>query len=186
MADSILILHLVTECGLPVALIGFAFSIGSIGIIGGALIAGRVTKWLGVGPTIVVAAIGESVAWLPVAAAPDALLFAGLTLTITALGFFGVFWNVNAVSLRQAITPLAMRGRTNATMRFISWSTIPIGAVVGGALGTAIGLHNTIWVGALGSLLTFVPVALSSLREVREMPTAAERNTAEREPSFPP
>jgi MFS family permease len=173
-ADSILILHLVTERGLPVALIGFAFSIGSIGIIGGALIAGRVTKWLGVGPTILVAAIGESVSWLPVAAAPDALLFAGLTLTITALGFFGVFWNVNAVSLRQAITPLAMRGRTNATMRFISLSTIPLGSILGGALGTAIGLHNTIWVGAIGSLLTFVPVALSSVRHVREMPAAAD------------
>jgi MFS family permease len=175
-ADSILILHLVTERGFPVALIGFAFSIGSIGIIGGALIASRVTGRLGVGPTIVVAAIGESVAWLPVAAAPDALLFAGLALTIVALGFFGVFWNVNAVSLRQAITPLAMRGRTNATMRFISWSTIPLGSILGGVLGNAIGLHATIWVGAIGSLLTFVPVALSSVRHLREMPTAADES----------
>jgi MFS family permease len=174
LADTILILHLVTERRFPVALIGFAFSIGSIGIIGGALIAGRVTKWLGVGPTILAAAIGESVSWLPVAAAPDGLLFAGLTLTIVALGFFGVFWNVNAVSLRQAITPLALRGRTNATMRFISWSTIPLGSLLGGVLGGVIGLHATIWVGALGSLLTFVPVALSSVRQIREMPTAAD------------
>ena len=174
-ADSILILHLVTERGLPVALIGFAFTIGSVGIIGGALIAGRVTKWLGVGPTILIAAIGEGVSWIPVAAAPDALLFAGLTTTIVLLGLFGVFWNVNAVSLRQAITPVAMRGRTNATMRFISWSTIPLGSILGGVLGTAIGLHNTIWVGALGSLLTFVPVALSSVRRVGEMPTTADQ-----------
>jgi predicted MFS family arabinose efflux permease len=91
------------------------------------------------------------------------------------LGLFGVFWNVNAVSLRQAITPVAMRGRTNATMRFISWSTIPLGSILGGALGTAIGLHATIWVGALGSLLTFVPVALSSVRRVGEMPTTADQ-----------
>jgi MFS family permease len=170
LADSILILYLVTEHQFPPALIGLAFSLGSIGIIAGALIASRVTKAIGVGPTIVLAAVGESLSWLPVAAAPDALLFAGLTTTIVALGFFGVGWQVNALSLRQAITPRSMRGRVNATMRFISWSTIPLGSVLGGFLGGVIGLHNTIWLGALGSLLVFVPVALSSIWHVHEMP----------------
>jgi len=170
LADSILILYLVTEHQFPPALIGLAFSIGSVGIIAGALIANRVTKAIGVGPTIVLAAVGESLSWLPVAAAPDELLFAGLTTTIVALGFFGVGWQVNAVSLRQAITPRSMQGRVNATMRFISWSTIPVGSVLGGFLGGVIGLHNTIWLGALGSLVVFVPVALSSIWGVREMP----------------
>ena len=41
----------------------------------------------------------------------------------------------------------------NATMRFIVWGTIPIGAIVGGFLGGAIGLHPTIWVGAIGGAL---------------------------------
>jgi MFS family permease len=170
LADSILILYLVSEHQFPPALIGLAFSIGSVGIIAGALIANRVTKAIGVGPTIVLAAVGESLSWLPVAAAPEALLFAGLTTTIVALSFFGVGWQVNALSLRQAITPRSMRGRVNATMRFVSWSAIPIGSVLGGFLGGVIGLHNTIWLGALGSLVVFVPVALSSIWSVREMP----------------
>ncbi|HEV2005326.1 MAG TPA: MFS transporter [Candidatus Limnocylindrales bacterium] len=169
-ADSILILYLVTEHRFPPGLIGLAFSIGSVGIIAGALIANRVTKAIGVGPTIVLAAVGESLSWLPVAIAPDALLFAGLTTTIVALGFFGVGWQVNAVSLRQAITPRSMQGRVNATMRFVSWSTIPLGSVLGGFLGGVIGLHSTIWLGALGSLVVFVPVALSSIWRVRDMP----------------
>ena len=171
-ADSILILYLVTEHQFPPGLIGLAFSIGSVGIIAGALIASRVTKAIGVGPTIVLAAVGESLSWLPVAAAPDGLLFAGLTTTIVALGFFGVGWQVNAVSLRQAITPRSMQGRVNATMRFISWSAIPLGSVLGGFLGGVIGLHNTIWLGAMGSLVVFVPVAFSSIWGVREMPGA--------------
>jgi MFS family permease len=174
-ADSILILHLVAERGFSAATVGFAFSIGSVGVIGGALVTGRLTRLLGVGPTIVFAAIGESLAWLPLAMAPDSLLFPGLTATILVLGFCGVAWNINAVSLRQAVTPRRMQGRTNATMRFISWSTIPIGSILGGVLGGAIGLHNTIWIGAIGSLLTFVPVALSPLPRVREMPASADR-----------
>ena len=56
-------------------------------------------------------------------------------------------WNINQVSLRQAITPPRMQGRMNATMRFIVWGTIPLGAIIGGVLGDIIGLHATIWVG---------------------------------------
>ena len=173
-ADSILILHLVTERQFSPALIGLAFTLGSIGVIGGALLTGRLTKALGVGRMIVLAAVFDSVSWLPLAIAPDPLLFAGLTTTIVSLSFFGMFWNVNAMSLRQAITPPGMRGRMNATMRLISWGTIPVGSILGGVLGGAIGLHNTIWVGAIGSLITFIPVALSPIALIRTMPDTAD------------
>jgi MFS family permease len=175
-ADSILILHLVTERGMGPELIGFAFTAGSIGVFGGALAASPVTRRLGVGRVIVLAAIGESVSWLPVAFAPDAFLFAGLAATIIALSLFGALWNVNAVSLRQAITPVSMRGRMNATMRFISWGAIPVGATLGGLLGGIVGLHTTIAIGALGCLVVFVPVALSPVRAIRVMPEPQSRD----------
>jgi MFS family permease len=173
-ADSILILFLVTERQLSPALIGLAFTLGSVGVITGALVTSRLTKAIGVGPMIVLAAVAEGLSWLPVAIAPDSLLFLGLTTTIVALSFFGMMWNVNAMSLRQAITPAGVRGRMNATMRFISWGTIPVGYAVGGFLGGVIGLHNTIWVGAIGSVVSFVPVALSPIRQIRVMPESAD------------
>jgi MFS family permease len=173
-ADSILILFLVTERQFNPALIGLAFTIGSIGVITGALVASRLTKAIGVGPIILIASVGEGLSWLPVAIAPDALLFVGLTATIAALSFFGMLWNVNAMSLRQVVTPAGMRGRMNASMRFVSSGTIPIGYLVGGFLGGIIGLHNTIWLGALGSVISFVPVALSPIWQIREMPESAE------------
>lgn len=169
-ADAILILYLVTERQFTPAMIGLAFTIGSVGVIAGVLITGPLTRVVGVGRMIVLAAVGSSLSWLPVAFAPEPLLFPGLVVTIVALSFFGVFWNVNAMSLRQAITPPPMRGRMNATMRFISWGTIPIGTILGGLLGGLIGLHNTIVVGALGGLLAFVPVALSPIRDIHALP----------------
>jgi predicted MFS family arabinose efflux permease len=78
---------------------------------------------------------------------------------------------VNQVSLRQAITPERMQGRMNATMRFIVWGTIPIGLIVGGVLGSTIGLHATIWVGAIGGLFAFLTVLLSPVASLREIPT---------------
>ncbi len=58
----------------------------------------------------------------------------------------------------------------NATMRFIVWGTIPLGAILGGALGSVIGLHQTIIIGALGGLIAFIPVTLSSVRHIVTMP----------------
>jgi MFS family permease len=177
-AESILILFLVTERQFSPALIGLAFTLGSIGVIGGALVTSRLTKIVGVGRIIVIAAVAEGLSWIPVAIAPDSVLFLGLTTTIVALSFFGMTWNVNAMSLRQAITPAGIRGRMNATMRLISWGTIPVGYTIGGFLGGVIGLHNTIWVGALGAIVSFVPVALSPIRHIRAMPELAEEATA--------
>ena len=62
----------------------------------------------------------------------------------------------------------------NASMRFIVWGTIPIGLLAGGVLGTVIGLHATIWVGAIGSLVAFLPVALSPVRLLRTIPEPLE------------
>lgn len=93
-----------------------------------------------------------------------------LPATIAALSFFGMMWNVNAMRLRQAITPSVLRGRMNATMRFISWGTIPVGCLIGGFLGGVIGLHNTIWVGAIGAIVSCIPVAISPIGQIRTMP----------------
>ncbi|HEX5823861.1 MAG TPA: hypothetical protein VFY18_05300, partial [Candidatus Limnocylindrales bacterium] len=74
-------------------------------------------------------------------------------------------------SLRQAITPEHFLGRMNATMRFLVWGTIPIGSLIGAGLSEVIGVRPTIWVGALLSLLCFLPVFFSPVRHIRTIPT---------------
>ncbi|HEY7132365.1 MAG TPA: MFS transporter [Candidatus Limnocylindrales bacterium] len=170
---AILILYVSRE-GLSAEAIGFAFSIGSVGVLVAALITSRLTARVGVGRMLVATAIGFSLSGLPVAIASPAYLFPALALFGFLGGFFGVAWNINQVSLRQAITPPRMQGRMNATMRFIVWGTIPLGAIAGGALGNVIGLHETIWVGAIGGLVAFIPVTLSSARSIVTMPEPAE------------
>ena len=171
---SILILFLIRDRGFTPQTLGFAFSIGSVGVLAAALLTTRITARLGVGRTLVVMAFLFSLAGLPVALAPDSALFAAVALSGFLGGFCGVAWNINQVSLRQAITPTRMQGKMNATMRFIVWGTIPLGQIIGGFLATVIGLHNTIWVGAIGSLIAFLPVALSPVRDIVTMPEPVE------------
>jgi hypothetical protein len=55
-------------------------------------------------------------------------------------------------------------------MRFIVWGVIPLGNLVGGALASAFDLRTAIWAGAVGISFAFVPVLLSPVRSLREMP----------------
>ena len=91
----------------------------------------------------------------------------------------GVIYNVNQVSLRQAITPERMLGRMNATMRFIVWGTIPIGALVGGVLGARhrpAGRRSGSAPSA--SFLGFLPVLLSASEIAQRDPGIRSRHDA--------
>ena len=92
-----------------------------------------------------------------------------ITASVMIIGFGGILFNVTAISLIQAITPDRMLGRANASRRFVVWGVIPFGGLVGGALGSAIGLRETILIGALGGLLAVVPILLSPVRSVGRM-----------------
>jgi hypothetical protein len=59
-------------------------------------------------------------------------------------------------------------------MRFIVWGTIPVGSILGGVVATIFGLRTAIWVGAAGMVLALVPLLLSPVRSLRDMPTPAE------------
>jgi MFS family permease len=167
---AILILYLVRELGFTPLLIGLAFSAGSVGALVGALTANPIGRRLGVGPTIVLTAFTSGPGALLVAIAPPNLALPFVAAAVFLGSFGGVAYNINQISFRQAITPERMQGRMNATMRFIVWGTIPPGNLIGGFLGGAIGLHETIWVGAILSLTPFLPVLFSPVRSVREMP----------------
>ena len=167
---SILILYLVRELSFTPELLGLAFSVGSVGFLVGALTANRVARRFGVGPTIVGSALTFGPGALLIAIAPPNLAVPLVAASVFIAGLGGAIYNINQVSLRQAITPERMQGRMNATMRFIVWGTIPIGSTIGGFLGGVIGLHETIWIGAIGGLFVFLPVLLSPVRRLKTIP----------------
>jgi MFS family permease len=176
---AILILYLVREAKFGPEQIGIAFSLGSFGFLLGALTANRIARRVGVGPTIVGSGFVFGPAALLIAVAPLDMALPFVVASVFLAGLGGAVYNINQVSLRQAITPDRMQGRMNATMRFIVWGTIPVGAILGGFLGGIIGLHQTIWVGAIGGLFVFLPVLFSPVRRIREMPAPIEETNVE-------
>jgi MFS family permease len=168
---SIVVLYGVRNLHLSSIEVGSVFAVGSVGSIVGALVANRVQKRVGVGNAIVVYAMMFSASAIAFPLAPHSFPLPVLMLGMGVGGFGGVAYNITQVSLRQAITPERLQGRMNAAMRWIVWGTIPLGTLAGGALGQAFGLRTALWVGAIGSLPTFLWVVFSPLRSIVEMPT---------------
>ena len=155
---------------LSAAVVGVVFALGSVGALAGAFLAGWVARTLGIGPTLGVTIIVGGLALL---ATPLALVGApALVLATTGFieGLTIPVYNISQVSLRQAITPDRVQGRMNATMRTIVWGTIPLGAFIGGILGTSIGLVQTIVLGGILSTLAASWIFLGPVIRLREQP----------------
>lgn len=157
------------DLGLTPELFGLIGGCFGVGALIGAATSSRVANRFGVGPAIVGSIMigGAAGVLIPLATADTALLLIGGSGLVG--GWANVVYNVNQVSLRQAITPERMLGRMNATMRFIVWGIIPIGMVLGGLIATVFGVMTAIWVGAIGGLFPFLFVLFSPVRGLQRI-----------------
>lgn len=176
LAMAVFTVFLVRELNYSPALIGLVFSLGSIGFLVGALVSARVTRRLGLGRTILWSAALSPAGMLVVPFLPHnkaisaPVVVAGSIVT----GVMIPIYNIGQVSLRQAITPARLQGRMNASMRFIVWGTMPLGALLGGALGGPLGLRTTIGLGALITAAAFLWVLFSPVRSLVDIPEVDE------------
>jgi MFS family permease len=172
--NSVYVLYFVRSLHLPGALTGVVYGIGGVGGLVGAWIVSRVTDHWGLGPTLVGAIGTGAIARFLVPLAPHSYWAGLVTLSVSDIGVAGgaVLYNINQVSLRQVITPNRLLGRMNASIRFMIWGTMPLGSVVGGLLGSAIGLDRTLWIGAIGGLGALLWVTAPAIRALRQMPSA--------------
>jgi MFS family permease len=169
--SAVLLVYAVRVLDLRPAVIGLAFTIGNVGALVAAFTSGRISTRLGVGRTIVTSSIIGGPMFLVVAFAPHGNAALAVIGPAVAVGSFTtVVYNVTQVSLRQTTTPERIQGRMNAVMRFLVWGTIPLGNLIGGALGTWVGLKETLIIGGIGSCLPFLAVLFSPVRAIHDMP----------------
>ncbi|NUT93041.1 MAG: MFS transporter [Saccharothrix sp.] len=94
---------------------------------------------------------------------------------VVAVGSFvptmGVLaYNVAQVSLRQSLCPDRLMGRMNASIRFLAWGAMPIGAALGGAVAEWIGVRGGLWVASVGMVVAVGWVLASPLRTSESVP----------------
>jgi MFS family permease len=167
-ASAVTFIFMTRDLELSPVAIGVLIAAGSLTVVVGAALTPKLSKLVG----------SARIIWLSLAiSSPLALLVAlaqpgwGLVLLVVGLaaGEFGqIVYAITNVSLRQRLTPDRMLGRVTATMGFLIMGSFPLGAIVGGVLGTAIGLRETLWIS--GGIIVLAPLPLYlALRHIRDV-----------------
>jgi MFS family permease len=184
--DAIQVVFLVRSVGLSSGSVGGLIALTSVGGVVGAFLAGRVSAWLGSARAqLAFIATTVSVLLIP-------LTFGGPGVLLFIIGGFGVSFgvagsNVVVAIFAQGYAPQHMLGRLAACSSFLGYGAIPIGALVGGALASALGPRGGMWVMTALVPLSGLFLLLSPVRTVRDLPSPPEpepttETTAEPEP----
>lgn len=171
MATAVLVLFLIKVLGINAAGVGTVLAVMSIGGLAGAMLANWVGRRLGTARAVLVAELS---------AAPFGLLIAfagrGAGIVFALIGGFMliggiVVSNVLQGGFRQAYCPQEMLGRISASWQFVSYGAIPLGALLGGALGDAIGLRPTMVLSMVALVLAASLLLTGPMRRLRDLPT---------------
>ena len=166
-------LYVLRDLHLGPLLLGLSIGVGGASNLLGTLLVAPLTRRFGVGRTVVGALLLTSPTGLliPLAHGPVPLAF-GLLALAQAFDFIHPLYELNALSLRQAVTPPRLLGRVNATLRVMEAALMPLGAVIGGVLADRIGVRPTLVIAMLGCAFAIAWLLRSPLPALRALPTA--------------
>lgn len=166
--QTVHILYLTRVLGYSPVIIGILAAFNGIGALIGAAVANRVAARLTLGMAIVWSGFLSAFAlFLVPIAGPTGSPMTVLAISGVCSGLAYSVLSVNQISLRQRITPSRLLGRVTAARRFLIFMMAPVGAVIGGWLGTVAGYQPTLVVGAVITLIGAIIQYESPIRHER-------------------
>ena len=161
------IVFLVRVVHLQPGVIGVVIASAGLGGVIGASTASTLARRVGSARAAVIGiAMTAPVLLMPLStSANGAILFA---IGWFSMGLGATIYNVNQVSFRQRLCPPGLLGRMNASMRFVVSGVMPIGALIGGVIGSTLGLRAALWVGAVGTTSAIFWLTASPIGRMRD------------------
>ncbi|MFT7837037.1 MFS transporter [Saccharothrix sp. BKS2] len=172
--EPVFLIFITRTLALEPIYIGLILSSSGVGGVVGAMISGRVSRKLPLGTLLVVTQVlaGAASLLIPVATLvpkPAAVVLIIVMHFVDAV--MVIVYNVNQRSYRSAVTPDALQGRMNASIRMIVMGVCPLGALLGGVVGNALSATTALIIGSVGILSSGVYIAFTRIRSVKEIPT---------------
>jgi MFS family permease len=152
--------------------LGLVLGAIAVGGIVGAMTSNRVSRFFGVGPTMLVGLCGATLCPLVLLIPRDASITSMTLMIGTELlyGFGVLSFNVITVTVRQTVTPNRLLGRMNASYRMVLFSMAPLGSALAGLLGQHFGLRTALVIAVLAFPSAILWTISSPVVRLREMP----------------
>lgn len=171
--QALYVIFVLEEVDIPATWIGFILATGGAGAIVGAFFSARLMRGVGPGPTMLGCMIvgNTSLLLVPLAGGSRGLAATMLVVSQISVNLTTQIFLVNHLTLLQTITPSAIQGRVVATIWSLGLVPAPLGALLGGVLGSAVGLRPTLLVAAMiGGMVPILLILFSPIPRLRTMP----------------
>jgi MFS family permease len=169
---ALFILYATRELHVRAGALGLVLGAGAVGGMIGALVTGRLSRLLGIGPAFVLGMVlfPAPLLLVPLAGGPKSVVLAMLFAAefLSALGV--MILDITAGAIIVAFTPDRLRSRATGALRFVNFGVRPLGALAGGALGSAFGLRPTLWFAAAAGVLGVLWLVPSPVPRLLELP----------------
>ncbi|SDJ55906.1 Predicted arabinose efflux permease, MFS family [Nonomuraea maritima] len=164
--QSIQVVFLARDLGAGPGQVGVVLALAGAGGLCGAVVAGRVAGRFGTARGFLLC---------EAFAAPMLLLGPSGGLALFAVGGFGVgagivASNIMTSTFRQQYCPKDLFARVTASTSALNYGAVPLGGLLGGALGQAIGVRETLWLMAVLQLGSIGVLLASPIRRLRDLP----------------
>jgi MFS family permease len=182
---TIFVVYAVRSLRLSPFQLGIVMGSAAFGGLFGALFATRIRDAIGFGRAMTVATLCMAAAPLLLLIPRHASLATMLILIAGQLSYGACIsmFNVNAITLRQVVTPKRLLARMNATYRMLLFGVAPVGGVMGGLLGGAFGLRSGLVISLILMTSPAAWLVRSPVYRLRELPAPAAAGGGVPEPA---
>jgi MFS family permease len=173
---ALFVLYANRYLGVGPGALGLVLGLGAAGAVVGALITGRVSRRIGIGPTYVVGCIvfPAPLVLVPLAGGPHWVVLACLFLAEFGSGLGVMLLDISSLAIKSALVPDRLRARVTGAYMVVNYGVRPVGAFLGGVLAAAIGVQTTLWIAVAGGMLGFLWLLPSPIPRMRELPATEE------------
>jgi MFS family permease len=173
---ALFVLYATRTLGVTSGTLGLVLGAGAVGGLIGSAIATPLTRLIGIGPTLVLGCVLFPAPFLlvPLARGSDPVVLGCLFVAELGSGLGVMLLDISAGSLFAAVIPNRLRARVSGAYTFVNYGIRVVGSLVGGLLGTWIGLRPTLWIGAAGAMLGVLFLLPSPVPRLRELPDTAD------------
>jgi MFS family permease len=167
-AEAVLVLYALEVLHLSTVGYGLLLTLVALGGLAGTVLAPILLRRLGMRVMLPAVGLVQGLALFGVGLTSS---LAVLVLAMLVIGVSSMAWNVVTISLRQRVVPARLLGRVTSSYRMIGLGAMPVGALLGGVLAKAWGLHTPYLLAGCALLLATL-LSLPFLYEPEPAPQA--------------
>jgi MFS family permease len=173
---ALFILYATRTLGVRPGALGLVLGAASVGGVIGSLVTGKISRRIGVGPAFALGCVLFPVplVLVPLAGGPYWTVLAFLFAAEFGSGFGVMILDIASGTIKAALVPDRLRARVSGAYMVVNYGVRPVGAIVGGALGTWIGLRTTLWIASVGAIAGALWLLPSPVLRLRELPEQEE------------